>query len=260
MWRVRGWLAKFHHRATPAYWSENWAHISEEKLRHILRPTKRVGNHARFFRRRLPQEGVVLEAGCGTGLWVRRLREHGYNCIGLDFAISSLASSKAVCNALPLIGGDVLNLPFADGSLAAYLSFGVVEHFEGGPGPALREAARVLRPGGVALISVPYKNRLRQHLTTISEDEARARGLEFYHYYFTRQDMDTELTLAGLCPINTFHGYGVVIGLAGKSAWFASLIRRLPRKASLLLSEVLDRIPYLLRLAAHMVFTVAIKP
>jgi SAM-dependent methyltransferase len=54
--------------------------------------------------------------------------------------------------------GDVHELPFRDGSFASYLSFGVLEHFPFGPEPALREAHRVLRNGGVAVLTVPYPN------------------------------------------------------------------------------------------------------
>src|SRR5207247_7687334 len=49
--------------------------------------------------------------------------------------------------------GDITSLPYDSESLSGYLSFGVIEHFREGPSAALVEANRVLRPGGVALIS-----------------------------------------------------------------------------------------------------------
>ena len=47
------------------------------------------------------------------------------------------------------------SLPYEDSSISGYLSFGVIEHFIEGPHEALAEAFRVLRPGGIAIITTP---------------------------------------------------------------------------------------------------------
>jgi len=253
--RRNGRLALYRQKADVNYWDANWHGISDETLRHILRPTKRLGVHRVFFERHLPCTGLILEAGCGTGLWVRRLRENGWNCVGLDYALPSLVRSKKTCAELALIGGDVFHLPFSDGSVAAYVSFGVVEHFVQGPGAILNECARVLRQGGVALISVPYDSPVRCNQPTFAEQEALARGLEFYQYYFTSTDLKQELALAGLKPTGAFHGYGVNGGLAGPVQFLNRYIRQLGT-----LGEALDYIPGLPYLAAHMIFIAATKP
>ena len=182
--RKGAWLAQFRRRATAQFWDEEWLARSEDKTRHALRSHASLASHGKLFRQWLPKPGVILEAGCGTGLWVRRFLDRGYNCIGLDYAILTLQRSKRVVPDLPLLAGDVSSLPFDDGSLAAYVSFGVVEHFEAGPCLALREAVRVLRPGGVALISAPYENPYRRNIATVDEQTAQRQGLEFYQYYF----------------------------------------------------------------------------
>lgn len=98
----------------------------------------------------------VLEAGCGPAHIVYALGQRGYRIIGLDYAPEPLGYTHARFPDLPLHLGDVHTLPYPADYFGGYLSFGVVEHFEHGPQPALREAYRTLRPGGVLVLTVPH--------------------------------------------------------------------------------------------------------
>ncbi len=105
--------------------------------------------------RNLPVPGIVLESGCGTGRWIRYLSERGITVVGLDSSIEVLVRSREAWDCLMLSGGDVLDLPFRDGSIAAVITLGVIEHFEEGPETFLSEIVRVLKPGGSAYITSP---------------------------------------------------------------------------------------------------------
>jgi SAM-dependent methyltransferase len=102
----------------------------------------------------------ILDAGCGTGGNAALLRRYG-QVVGLDLAPEALALGSA---RLPggLVRGSVLDLPFADASFDLVTSFDVLYH-RAVPDetPALREVARVLRPGGRLLIRLPAYEFLR---------------------------------------------------------------------------------------------------
>ncbi len=108
----------------------------------------------------LSREGPVLEAGCSFGHVADYFSKQGYRVIGLDYAQDALRIGRSHLPDMPLIQGDIHSLPFPDNSLGGYLSFGVLEHFEFGPIPALQEAYRVLRPGGIVAITMPLPTPL----------------------------------------------------------------------------------------------------
>lgn len=241
-----------------AYWEENWHGIGDAELRHALRRTRSLGTQGRFFRRHLKSRARILEGGCGTGLWMRRLGENGYSVVGLDYAAASLKRSKAIAPDMKLSAGDLLGLPFADATFDAYMSFGVIEHFVDGPARILSEACRVLRPGGVALVSTPFLNRARRSLRGLTREEAESRGLQFHQYFFTLDELHADLRRAGLEPLPDRLPYSVWHGLDDVAPIWRRRISAIP--LSKLLAYGADYLPGLGSYAAHMIFAVARKP
>jgi SAM-dependent methyltransferase len=90
-------------------------------------------------------DGVCLEIGCGTGVRAPYVAELGYTPVGVDISAGMLAHARG---RLPVVRADAGRLPFADGSVPA--AVGVMVHTDLPDFPAaVREVARVLRPGGV---------------------------------------------------------------------------------------------------------------
>jgi demethylmenaquinone methyltransferase/2-methoxy-6-polyprenyl-1,4-benzoquinol methylase len=90
----------------------------------------------------------ALDACCGTGdLAIADLEAGAGRVVGLDFSEPMLERARRKSGAVEWVQGDMLALPFEDGSFdAVTVGFGVrnVEDLEAG----LRELRRVLRPGG----------------------------------------------------------------------------------------------------------------
>lgn len=155
------------------------------------------------FLAQLPRDEVILDAGCGLARWVFYLRQRGYAVVGTDYAHAALVQAMRFKHSAPLFASDTLRLPLRDASLGGIISLGVIEHAVEGPGPALRELHRVLKPGGVALVAVPYDNLFRRclinHLRRLRDWQKRRAGLklQFGEYRFNARELGGFLRDAG---------------------------------------------------------------
>lgn len=146
----------------------------------------------------LNKDDIILEAGSGLSSALIPLQDTGYKVIGVDYAVNSLHASKAHTDSLQLAGADIHKLPFPDNSLGAYLSFGVLEHFEQGMQDALVEAYRVLKVGGIAVITIPYPNVIWKWAQWRREQEGRTLiDEDFYESTYTKEQLVEEVTKAG---------------------------------------------------------------
>jgi SAM-dependent methyltransferase len=108
--------------------------------------------------------GRLLDLGCGVGHSYELLAPR--ETVGLDSDAAALEGQ-----ARPTVAADMRELPFADGEFASVLAVQSIEHV---PDPArvLAEAARVLEPGGAAVLVTPNR------LTFARPDEI----IDPYHY------------------------------------------------------------------------------
>jgi len=99
--------------------------------------------------------------------------------------------------------GSVSSLPYADSSLGACISLGVLEHFEGGCEQELSEMFRVLMPGGLLFFTVPMDNLFRKlfahPLRSIYLLLKKLAGNEviFTEYRYTKKEVEAMLSSAG---------------------------------------------------------------
>ncbi len=180
-------LALFHAIADhEVYWKQYWTDEYFEKLIESAHKGK-LEEFEHYAFRYLKPGHLILEAGCGPAHMVQGLVSRGFsNVTGIDYEPKVVQKVNRHLPDLNVKVGNVLNLDMADDSLDAYLSFGVVEHFMEGPDAILKEANRVLKQGGIAMISVPYLNPLRsKHQQLVPQiDEAQCDDNLFFHQYY----------------------------------------------------------------------------
>ncbi len=108
----------------------------------------------------LPRSARVLEIGCGTGAVTRTLaRRSGFSgtAIGVDQSAAFLeaarrfAAAEQVSEQVEFRLGDAHRLDFPDASFDAVIAHTLISHVTE-PEAVLREMARVVRPGGTAVI------------------------------------------------------------------------------------------------------------
>ncbi len=142
---------------TKKSWELNWDKIEQKEINEIFdypRVKKLVDIYLRYIRK----DELTLEAGCGLGQWAGYLQSKKYRVIGIDYNAPTILQAKRYNAGLNLAVADVRALPFKDESIDTYLSLGVIEHFIEGPDAAMREAFKVLKKGGIAIIVVPNKS------------------------------------------------------------------------------------------------------
>jgi len=116
----------------------------------------RADRRGRLFvgRGRIASGARVLELGCGTGEFTRRVAPSGARVVALDLSGDLLVKARAKLDgAARFVRGNAHVLPFADASFDVVYGCSILHHLE--VGVALREVRRVLRPGGRLVFSEP---------------------------------------------------------------------------------------------------------
>ena len=111
------------------------------------------------------KQSKILEAGCGLGRVVKYLHDLGFqNVWGIELNEEAVAYTNREFPELRIVAGDLLGMDmiFGADSFDYVLSFGVVEHFPSGLEDPLKAIWRVLRPGGIAIVTVPSLNTIRR--------------------------------------------------------------------------------------------------
>ena len=153
---------------------------------------------------RMSAGGAVLEVGCGTGVYATALAAgHGGHSLGVYAMDLSLEMLRRAHEKLIRVQGRATHLPFADGAIGMIFSVNVIHHL-----PAVddyfREAARILKPGGILCTATDSKEIIERRAplsrywpSTVPRELGR---------YHDLQLLRAQMTAAGFCNIDERQG------------------------------------------------------
>jgi len=121
----------------------DWAEFQEGQLRSFYEAI--VAGMA------IGPETRLLDAGCGSGLFCRLAGDAGAEVTGIDASPELLEIARERTPEAAFVHGDFESLPWPDGSFDVVTGIAAFS-FTANPATALREAGRVLRPGGRVVI------------------------------------------------------------------------------------------------------------
>lgn len=170
-----------------AYFEERDVDAYIEDRRMGLR--REVINNA--LERNLSPGQRLLDVGCGLGDVMNGIpADRGYKMFGFDFAASNVkVATRRLSGRAEIKQGSIYEIPFESGSMDGAMCLEVLEHIQD-DAKAMKEIARVLKPGGFLIGAVPYYYYW--------QDYERLMG-HFRHY--SRESFGNLLRGAGLEPI-----------------------------------------------------------
>jgi SAM-dependent methyltransferase len=146
----------------------------------------------RFLELVPPPGRLALDIGCGEGRLSRDLTALGHRFIGLDASPTLIEAARAKSPELEFVEADAASLPLDDDAADLAIAFMSLQDIDDMAG-AVREAARVLEPGGRLVVAVHPINSGHE-----LDREHPERPLELVHDYFDRRHYRDTLERDGL--------------------------------------------------------------
>ena len=217
------------------YWTRRWQ--SAEKVSYTREQRGHLPHQLQTTFCRWVQVGArTLEAGCGLGHFTVAANALGYRAEGLDWSTPTVERLRSTFSSIAWHVGDVRELPFENDSFDAIYSPGVCEHFREGPQQILTETRRVLRRGGIAVISSPCFNEwLQKRAPELAADEP-VDETAFFEYAFSPSGMAGLLETLGF-RVRQIRPYGALDTLVRFGGW------RIPRFLKNAVALGLDHTP-----------------
>lgn len=157
---------------------------------------------------RLPLNARILDGGCGLGEYTVYFNQKGFNAFGIDISKKTIGRLKEKIPQYKdkFLSGDIRKTGFEDSYFDAYFSKGTFEHFENGFEECLKEAYRILKPGGYLFVAIPFENirhtlrnirKLEDYAANFNKKDGYEPKMRFYQWRLNKRELRQELEMNG---------------------------------------------------------------
>lgn len=158
------------------------------------------------------KSGKILDAGCGTGSLSIRLANDGYNLVSMDSSALSLrhlidkVKQHGLQKKIVVKKGSILNMPFRKNFFDGVVCGEVLEHMKNDK-KALSEIQRVLKPGGVCIVTTPGHPENWDISDYISGHERRYTKADLYQKFKDEHFRNISCNFIGFPLNNLWHKF-----------------------------------------------------
>ncbi len=198
-----------HHSAIAPVFEEFYKDLDADRFRNAFTyGREKVDRMLDEELKKLRPAARILDVGCGTGNYLVRLRDLGFEAKGVEPAAGMREAAARLDPTLDISDGIATSLPFPDASFDMVIAIEVLRYLHlADTRLALREFMRVLRPGGRVFITMVNRfaldgfylhQSLRQRLKGRAFDETNP-----HCEFFTPGEVEEELRRAGASDVVT---------------------------------------------------------
>jgi tRNA (uracil-5-)-methyltransferase TRM9 len=176
---------------------------------------REIWEELNFLFEDLKEGEKILDLGCGNGRWYKIFKEKKVDYFGIDNSEKLIEIAKENFPEAKFFVVDALNLPFQDNFFDKVYSIALLHHIpsEDFRIKVLKEAKRVLRPGGILILTCWRIHRLKEILALLKYTFLKIIGrskLDFrdtfvpwgkktlrYYHFFTQRELENLLRKVG---------------------------------------------------------------
>jgi ubiquinone/menaquinone biosynthesis C-methylase UbiE len=185
--------------------------------KNFARTRKELWPEIKFlFKNYLKEKDKVLDLGCGNGRWYQLIQKYNVDYVGVDSSEELIEIARESYPQVKFEIEEALYLPFSDNYFDKVYSVAVLHNV---PSEELRldfleEAGRVLKPGGLLILTVWKINQLKQYLLLFKYTILRLigkskldpgdvlrswgkKGVEIYYHFFSKEELTALAKKAG---------------------------------------------------------------